>query len=140
MRNAGDLRVRLRRRRLGDALRGYYQSSTRMIWISRDLERRVVPVRAVILAHELQHATEPAGDDETTEDCYRSEEAAFRVEARIWRQLCAGQAPPTEDEYERDGNELGGQLARDPEGVAAGVRGMYHDDGQSGEWAETCVS
>src|SRR5438067_5025041 len=128
MRNAGDLRVRLRRRRLGDALRGYYQSSTRMIWISRDLERRVVPVRAVILAHELQHATEPAGDDETTEDCYRSEEAAFRVEARIWPQLWPGQAPPNDDEYERDANELVEQIARDPEGFARDIREMYHDD------------
>ena len=127
LRNAADRRVRLRLRRLGDDLRGYYQASSRLIWISRDLERRAVQVRAVILAHELQHATE-RGDDETSEDCYRSEEAAFRVEARIWPQLWPGQAPPDDDEYERDANELVRQVGGDPEGFARDVRELYQDD------------
>ena len=128
LRNAADRRVRLRLRRLGDDLRGYYQASSRLIWLSRDLERRAVQVRAVILAHELQHATERGGDDATSEDCYRSEEAAFRVEARIWPQLWPGQAPPNDDEYERDANELVRQVVRDPEGFARDVREMYHQD------------
>jgi hypothetical protein len=115
--NAADRRVRLRMRRLGDDLRGYYQASARVILISRDLERRTVQVRALILAHELQHATERGGDDETTEDCYKSEEAAFQVEARIWPQLWPGQAPPDDDEY-----------ARDPEGLARDVRDLYRHD------------
>jgi hypothetical protein len=128
LRNAADRRVRLRMRRLGDDLRGYYQASTRVILISRDLERRAVQVRAVILAHELQHATERGDDDETTEDCYWSEEAAFQVEARIWPQLWPGQTPPDDDEYARDANELVRQVARDPEGLARDVRDLYHED------------
>src|SRR5262245_34232520 len=109
-------------------MRGYYQSSARVILISRDLERRSIEVRAVILAHELQHATEPDDEDETIEECYRSEEAAFQVEARIWPQLFPGQTPPDGDEYERDANELVRQVARDPESLARDVRELYHDD------------
>jgi hypothetical protein len=130
LRNAADRRVRLRLRRLDDELRGYYQASSRLILISRDLERRSVQVRALILAHELQHATE-RGDDETSEDCYRSEEAAFLVEARIWPQLWPGQTPPDDDEYARDANELVRQVARDPESLARDVRDLYHDDCES---------
>jgi hypothetical protein len=136
LRNAADRRVRLRLRRLGDDLRGYYQATSRQIWISRDLERRAVQVRAVILAHELQHATERGGDDETSEDCYRSEEAAFRVEARIWPQLWPGQPPPNDDEYERDANELVRQLADDPAGLVRDVRELYHDDCAEDDAAE----
>jgi hypothetical protein len=128
LRSAADRRVRLRMRRLGDDLRGYYEASTRLISSSRGLERRAVQVRAVILAHELQHATERDDADETVEQCYQSEEAAFRVEARIWPQLWPGRAPPDDDEYQRDANDLVQQIARDPESFERDLREMYHQD------------
>jgi hypothetical protein len=90
-----------------------------------------VQVRAVILAHELQHATERDEDDQTSEDCYRSEEAAFRVEARIWPQLWPGR-PPEDDDYERDANELVRQVASDPDGFERDLRQLYRDDCEGG--------
>jgi hypothetical protein len=128
LRNAADRRVRVRVHRLGDDLRGYYDSSTRMISISRELARQTVQVRALILAHELQHATEAGDGEETIEDCYHSEEAAFRVEARIWPQLWPGQTPPNEDDYEQDANELVRQVGRDPDGFVRDIHDLYRDD------------
>jgi hypothetical protein len=127
LRQAAERRVRLRVRPLEDDLRGHYDPTTRLITISPDLAGRSVQVRAVILAHELQHASE-RGVDETVEDCYRSEEAAFRVEARIWPQLWPGQTPPDDDEYARDANDLVRQAARDPDGFAREIRDLYRDD------------
>jgi hypothetical protein len=128
LRNAADRRVRIRSARLDSDLRGLYSPISRVITVSRRLERRAVQVRAVILAHELQHATEPDDPDETVERCFQSEEAAFRVEARIWSQLWRGAAPPDVDGYHRDANRLVSQLADDPDGFAREIRDLYEDD------------
>jgi hypothetical protein len=128
LRNAADRRVRIRSARLDSDLRGFYSPNSRVITISRRLERRAVQVRAVILAHELYHATEPDDPDETVERCFQSEEAAFRVEARIWSQLWWGAAPPGVDGYHRDANRLVSQLADDPDGFRQEIRELYEDD------------
>jgi hypothetical protein len=128
LRNAADKRVTIRVGRLDRDLRGLYSPATRTITISRRLARRAVQVRALILAHELQHATEALVDDETSEQCFLSEEAAFRVEARVWPQLFPGRTPPNLDEYHREANALVRQLAQDPEGFVDDIRSLYEDD------------
>jgi hypothetical protein len=128
LRNAADRRVQLRVGRLDRGLEGQYSPRTRTIVVDRRVARRAVQVRALVLAHELQHATERPSDDESAEACFASEEAAFRVEAHVWPQLWGGQLPPDVDAYYKDANDLVRQLATDPEGFASDIREMYQDD------------
>lgn len=128
LRTAADRRVRVRITRLDRGLEGQYSPATRTVAIARRLARRAVQVQALALAHELQHAGERPEDEATTEQCFASEEAAFRLEARVWPQLWGGQLPPDVDEYYREANDLVRQLARDPEGFARDIRDLYQDD------------
>jgi hypothetical protein len=131
LRQAAHAGVSVRRQPLREGIHGAYRPGTNTIVISSRLDAVSVQARATVLAHELRHAVDDAqGTLGSTEaECLKSEEDAFRVQARVWAALWQGQLPSGGGDAMQDElNAIALTAARDPARLARALAGLYHEE------------
>jgi hypothetical protein len=122
--------VVLRVEPLPEGVHGVYRTRTRTIGMSAALAGASDKVKAAILAHELRHAVDHVNGTlgETEASCLKSEEDAFRVQARVWAEMWQGRLPPSDDPMHEELNVIAVAAARDPVGLAEALAGAYHEE------------
>jgi hypothetical protein len=130
LRGAAGGGVSVRQRIMPEGFHGAYRPRDRTIALNSRLDGASVQARAAVLAHELRHAVDHVqgtlGDTEAT--CLKSEEDAFRVQARVWAALWDGKLPEDDVPMHRELNAITIAVARDPDGLARALRHLYHEE------------
>ena len=125
--NAASFGVTLRQTQLFDAL-GSYNSETRTVSITRQLDEDSDWERAAVLAHELQHAVQHSSGrllmGRGSAACLAFEQEAFAVGAHVWTELWHGSLPEPRDRTQRDLNDMV-QAAADPSTHAKDLAPRY---------------
>ena len=109
---------------------GAYSAKERSILLDDRLDGYSSLVRAVVLAHELRHAADDANGRlgaHTTDECYRTEERAFRDQGEIWSGFWQGQLPPDITSIHAELNRITRGALRDPVAFARSVAKTYGD-------------
>ena len=119
--------VQIIRGRTPEGVFGLYNSRTKTITISSDLDTYSSWVRAAILSHELQHAADDAAGQlaETSAGCYAAEDSAFRRMAQVWRDLWQDRLPLIGDVLHWELNEVATVVERDPNRFTASLVERY---------------
>ncbi|MDP2659793.1 MAG: hypothetical protein Q8R28_03595 [Dehalococcoidia bacterium] len=119
--------VRIRRGATQTSTLANYSFSSKTITIDSGLDAYSSWVRAAVLSHELQHAADDASHQlkETSADCYRAEESAFRRQAQVWRDLWQNQLPSGIDDLHRELNGIVLSMDRDAAAFARSLVPRY---------------
>lgn len=124
---AAENQVRIARGDVGVGILGYYNSKTKIITIDNRLDAYSSWVRAAVLSHELQHAVEDATGQwpDTSAECYRAEQSAFRRQAQVWSELWQNRLPSGADILHQELNEITLGLERDQAAFTKAITPYY---------------
>lgn len=130
LRTAATAGVQIRSGLSGTGTFGRYTPATKTITIDSSLDGRSAWVRATILAHELQHASDDATGQlgKTSLGCYLDEARAFGREAEIWAALWQDKLPPNLDSVHTELNDITITVARDPVDFALALVSQYQGE------------
>jgi hypothetical protein len=86
--------------------------------------------RAVLLAHELQHAADHASGVpvRSQSECYAIEENAFVTQAKLWLELWGGVLPEPQTYFQEEINTTAELAIRDPGAFVSELTERYRHD------------
>ncbi|MGE5617648.1 MAG: hypothetical protein ACM3US_00130 [Sphingomonadaceae bacterium] len=98
--------------------------------LSAQLDPTPSQVRAAVLAHELQHASDAAsqGTPQTAAQCFDFEFRAFSRQAQVWNQLWQGNLPPDENVYFTELNDITRTVQSNPEAFVTDLVRRYRSE------------
>ncbi len=109
---------------------GAFVPEHNLVILSSQLDSTPSKVRADVLAHELQHASDTAtmGEPQTPTQCYNFEERAFRKQAQVWTELWGGNLPPNSNPYYTEFNDIALTVANNPQAFVAELVQRYRSE------------
>jgi hypothetical protein len=130
LRTAADHGVTLTRGKTDVGVLGFYSPPNRQITLDTRLDAYSSWVRAAVLAHELQHASDDVlGQLDTSSlGCYLAEARAFTTESTVWSLLWQDKLPPNVDSMHTELNDITITVFGDPANFAQALIQSYQSE------------
>lgn len=109
---------------------GAFFSEENVAILAAQLDPTPSQVRAAVLAHELQHASDAAslGEPQTEAQCFNFEFRAFSRQAQVWNQLWQGNLPPDENVFFAELNDVTRTVQTNPEAFVRELVQRYRSE------------
>jgi len=114
---------------------GLFRPKTHDVVVNNGLRGYPVVDRGPVIAHELQHVSDWVSQGaalDTPDGCIATETQAFHTESAVWLELRGGRLTAATNDLEQEFNTISQAIASDPNGFAARLTLLYHDECSGG--------